>query len=56
MNIFLDYEQLLIDNQEQAFERVKTAYFDTFKEIFPILGIKYFDVDGFIVDLKKILS
>ena len=56
LDITLDYEQLLIGNQEESFERVKTTYLDTVKEVFPMLEIKNFDVDRFIVDLEKILK
>jgi hypothetical protein len=56
LDITLNYELLLIDSEEQAFERVKSAFFNTIKEVLPMFEIKGFDVDRFIVDLKTLFQ
>jgi hypothetical protein len=55
LDITLNYELLLIDSKEQAFERVKSAFLDTVKEVLPMFEIKDFDVNAFIVDLENVL-
>jgi hypothetical protein len=55
LDINLNYELLLIDSDKEAFQRVKTAFLDTVKEVLPMLEIKNFDIDTFIIDLKKVL-
>lgn len=55
IEIIVNYEKLLIDTNEQAFERIKKSYYKGIKEILPTLNIPDFNIDEFITDLKKVL-
>lgn len=56
ISISMNYEQLMRDSDKQAFKRVKTSYFEGIKKMLPTLKIKDFDVNQFIIDLKKVLN
>jgi hypothetical protein len=56
LDITLNYELLLTDNKDEAFQRVKTALLATLKEVLPMLEVKTFDIDSFLIDLENILS
>jgi len=55
ISVELDYNKLLIANSEEAFEIIKKAYYQTIVEVLPTFNIKYFNVESFLADLKKIV-
>ena len=52
----IHYETFVQTNFNEGFEMMKTAFFKGVKEVLPTLKIKDFDVNKFIIDLKKVLN